>query len=396
MELTQIQWQNLWQKISFQWSNPVNIWSNLSNQIIHSWLPWQVAQITNTPEWQRILSPISKTSPVMINWQPLSWPMPINRGDTISAGNNNDLVLWVHAPWEMLSAQQISKHLSSLNFSKEQIEDVTNKIFDIKSNKAIHKPIIVSWLILLVLWIWVFYAFLKVSDLNKKISSSVIELDKKIATADSTIKDFESILWISISWDQNECDPENEDCSNQIAPSQSIDQRIIELNTKISDIIKKLGDVSKQFDSIKWDLTKTIDNAIWWSWIQVLQTAILTDLQKWSLADFQKKIDDISKNFVLLDDALWNQVEIMKSDIKWLNDYKEDLKSLKDIRKFMSSYDWDKAVMDKNIKLIQEDIKTINSWLNDLKKTDANLDSSIKNLTDKLSILENRVKELQK
>lgn len=396
MELTQIQWQNLGQKIPFQWTNPIGIWSDPSNQIVHSWLPWQVAQIANTSEWQRILRPVSKTSPVMVNWQLVSWPMPINRWDTISAGKNNDLILWVHAPWVALSPQQIWKHLSSLNLSNDQISEITNKIFDIKVNKAIYKPIIIAWSILFLLWVWVFYAFLKVSDLNTKLSSVSLELDRKIANANSTIQDFESILWITISWWDYECDSEFEECDNDYTQTQSVDQRITDINSKISDVLKKLNDVWKQFNSIKSDLVKTIDNAVWWSWIQVLQNAIVSDLQQWSLSDFQKKIDEMVKNFSLLDNALWDQVDLMKSDIKSFTDYKDDLKSLKDIKIYMASYDWDRAVLDKNIKLIQEDIKTINSWLNDLKKNDANLDSSIKNLSDKLSILENRVKELQK
>jgi hypothetical protein len=48
----------------------------------------------------------------------------------------------------------------------------------------------------------------------------------------------------------------------------------------------------------------------------------------------------------------------MNKDIKDLSDYKEDLKSLKEVKSFMNSYTADSAVTDKRIKLLETDIKT--------------------------------------
>ena len=396
MELTQIHGDNPWQKINLNNQNQVGIWSWQWNTITNNQLPWNAAQISQWNDWNQVINPIKQT-PVFVNNKQISWTSPISHWDTIAVWSDKNVVMWVHKPGENLNPQQVSWSLANMNFSSWQIAEITNRLFDIKYNKPIQKPLLMLIWVLVFLLGLIWYSFIKLSNINDALLKRASNLESKITLAQSTLSDVEWILWISLVPEEDEeCDPDYEDCSWGGSNGSTIDSRISKLNDEVESIDDKVKNISKESSKIEKEVLDALDSALKWEWSEVIKKAIIEKIEETSLQEQTDKIDKLSKNFALLDKALWDEVEKMLKDIEGILDYKDDIAALKEVRKFMTEYQNLNAVTEKKFKLIETDSVDNTKEIKSLKQKDDDLDSLIKKINEEINSLELQIKNLSK
>ncbi len=392
MELTQIQWQNPGQKTAISWNNPIQIGSNPSAQIVHPNLDQNTAQIANWNSWVKTISPGTGPSPVIVNWQKIWWPTPINHWDTISVWKNNDVVLWVNKPWEGLSPWVVWKHLWNLNFSNEQIQEITKKLFDPNINETIKLPIYSLVWVLVFLAAWVIYWFFVFSDLNSQLASKSKKLDDKLAQVNLTIDNIEQALWIELDqWDE-ECYEDEEDC--KWSSAQSIDAKISEMWKNFSSINNKINEADKKFSTLKIEVEKSITESLKWAWTNKLEDSIAKSLTDWPIKEVEIKVNEIGIDVDKLDKILWEIVQEIKNDVDEFSAYKEDLKALKEVRKFITDFDAEKALNNKKFILIENDIKNLKNDIIALDKKIDSLDTTLKTTNEMINSVDLKIRNL--
>ena len=387
MELTQLQWQNPGQ-ITPVVGQPINIGSNSDNQIVHQNLVNNAAQITQWLSWENLIKPMVRSSPVIVNWQKIWWPTQIQHWDTIWVWENNDILLWVNKPWAKLDPWAVKKHLWNMNFSSEQINEITKRLFDVKENKIIQTPLFVLWWIIIFLIIWVVYWFFEFSKLNTDLASKASDINKKITQANATIENIEWILWVSLDLD---CDPLDAWCGS----SKSLDSKISDLATKITSFNKKVSSVEGNITKLKAEL-KTIWSSIEWEWVNIIKKEVEKDLNDGPIKTIKSDLAELKGAFDKLDKVLWNVVDWIKDDVKELSKYSADLKSLKEVSGFMKNYETNKALVDKKITLSEEEIRNIKNSISSLLKKSDSLDSDLKRTNEEISSLELKIRNIDK
>lgn len=392
MELTQIQWQNPWQKTPIGWNLPVQIGSNPASQIVHPNLDQNSAQIVNWVGWVRNINPTSNASPVIVNWQRIWWPTQIQHWDTISVWKNNDVILGVNKPWEWLSPWVVWRHLWNLNFTNEQIEEITKRLFNPNANQLLKVPIYgLAW-ILVFLIAWVIYWFFVFSDLNTQLTKKSKALDNKIAKVNLTIGSIEKALWIKLDqWEPVEC-YEDEDCSSP--EDQSIGTKINEIWKNFSSLNAKISEADAKFAKLKTELTQIVDDSLKWEKSDLLKQSIEKSLTEWPIKKADEKIEKIITDFTLLDKVLWDIVKEIQDDVDNFSTYSEDLKSLKEVRKFITDFDAEKALSNKKFILIENDINNQKNESSSLGKKINDLDSTLKATNEKINSIDLKINNL--
>jgi len=420
MELTQIQGQNPGQKVNLNQLNQVTIWSANWNNIRNPNIPNQAAKIETNQAGNRRITP-TQWSPVFINWSKINKSSPIKHGDTISVGNNHEMVLWAHPKWTNLWPASIWQHLWKLKFSWEDIAEITHKMFNFKGNKEILKPLYVLWWVASFLFILTIVAFFKISWAKDDIIEEKKALSAQITAIDDQLQTASSIIWASFYEDEfldcEEWDYECEDAANQPqSASKTIKDRIKEAEDSL-DNLKKEQD--KAIKELKDSVSK-----VTWEWIAKTQT----DLAEISAQLESIKKDDIEKMFPVkerekfyerykksifeittkLDDAFWDEIEDIKKDIitlwdstdkdlKALQEFKSDLKKdIDNIWKFSSWFEIEKTNTEQRFVTVNNATDTNQKDIGKLEKKNDSLDSEIKKLQEEINSLSVKLKDLTK
>lgn len=390
MELTQLQWQQVWQKFTPVWWQ-INIWSASWNQIQNAWLPSNAAQV-NIQNWSWEIKQMHPSSPVFVNWKQIQNSSPVKYWDTLSVWASNNVVLWVHKWWENLNAQQIWEHLWNLNFSWEQIADLTNKIFNFAWNKAIHKQIFILIWVLSILLFWIIFSYFKLMWVWDQIQKEKKALDWKLTEINSQLSAASTILWKDlVSWDLGDnspsCDPEVEWCNPWWDNTNSKD------NLSLTDQIKNLKD---SFNTLKSNISK----------LKTEQQKAITEMKKVAanpkkeikkvseekIDETKKIIEENQKNIQLMNTNFSKIVEELQAGIKKSNDFQKDFK---DNLKSLTEFQIQKNVLKEENQIRDNKIKEAQSDIDKLWKKDDSIDVEIKKLQEEINSLELKIKNLK-
>jgi hypothetical protein len=385
MELTQLQWQNIGKKFTpISWQ--VNIWSASWNQIQNVWLPSNAAQI-NVQNWNAEIQQMHPSSPVFVNWNQIKKISPVNFWDTISVWTWNNVVLWAHPKWKNLDAKQIWTHLEWLNFSWDQIADLTNRIFDFHWNQAIHKKIIFLIWFLSILLIWIIFSYLQLMWIWEKIEKEKKILDWKLIEINDQLESASKILWKNLvleeEWNQD-CDPDFEDCDVNINSwsEKSLFVQIWELNSNISKLEssqkKAIAEMKKVAENPKEEIIKVNEEKKWEEENNDENIQKNTDLINQLIVDFKEVIRDL-------------KLEI-KSNSELKNDVEDDLK---DFKKVSEAFNSDKNVLNEENKIRDNKIKELQQDVEKLEKKDDNIDTELKKIQEEINSLELKIKNLK-
>ena len=379
MELTQLQWQQVWQKFTPVWWQ-INIWSASWNQIQNTWLPSSAAQV-NVQGWKAEIQQMHPSSPVFVNWEQVQKSSPVKYWDTISVWPSNNVVLWVHKWWENLNAQQVWEHLWNLNFSWDQIADLTNKIFNFNWNQAIHKQIFILIWVLSILLFWIIFSYFKLMWVWDQIQKEKNALNKQISWINSQLEAASSILWKDLISNDNttsDCEPWVEWCDTWNNNSKT-DLSLFSQIQNLKDNFSKLKNEQKK--AIE-EMKKVVKNP----------KETLTEADKKKQEESQKTIEENQKNIQLMNT---NFSKIVKNLEDWLKkssafqaDFKDNLKSLKDFWVQKNVLKEENQIRDNKIKEAQSDIDKL--W-----KKDDSIDVEIKKIQEEINSLEIKIKNLK-
>ena len=381
MELTQLQWQNVGKKFSPIWWQ-INIWSSDWNQIQNNWLPSNAAQI-NINNWKWEIKQMHPSSPVFVNWNQINKSSPVNFWDTISVWTSNNVVLWAHPKWENLNSQDIWKHLWSLNFSWEQISELTNKIFNFKSNEAIHKKMFVLIWFLSFLLFWIIFWYIKLMWIWDEIQKEKNILNWKLIEINNQLEIASSILWKDLTeiqwWKNEDCDPGFEECDISNSESEkSLFVQISELNSNISKL------KSEQKKAIS-EMKKIAENPSW----------KITETEKEKQEELEKIIKENQKNINLINENFSKIVKNLQNDVKDFSNYKDEIKiDVKNIKKFSEDFNSEKNILNEENQIRDNKLKSVQSDIDTLEKKDDKIDIELKKIQEEINSLELKIKNL--
>lgn len=382
MELTQLQWQNIGKKFTPIWWQ-INIWSASWNQIQNAWLPSNAAQI-NIQNWNAEIKPMQTSSPVFINWNQIKKTSPVKFWDTISVWAWNNVVLWVHPKWQDLSAKQIWEHLWNLNFSWDQIADLTNRIFDFHWNQVIHKKIILLVGILSVLLIWIIFSYYQLMNIWEEIQKEKNILNSKLIEINSQLETAWRILWKDLVsfeewWMNDDCDPDFEDCwSNNSWSEKSLFVQISELNSNISKLKSEQKKAIEEMKKVAANPKETISKE-----------------EKKKQEENLKIILENQKNISLINENFSKIIKNLQDDIKNFSDYKDEIKiDVKNMKEFSEDFNSERNILSEENKIRDNKIKEAQWDINDLEKKDDKIDIELKKIQEEINSLELKIKNL--
>lgn len=386
MQLTQLQGSQPGQKvvINQDWQT-VLIWSSDQSQFKHNWLPLQAATI-NSQWWIKTITPLDNQTPVIVNWEKIWKQSVIKHWDTISVWEWWKMIIASHKPWN-LDANQVWSHLGTLDLSPEDIANITYRLFNINENTILKRPILAVAGLLIFLVISSLILFVKTASLNKAINEKSSMLSSQISEANDSISSLQALLWST-------CDPNAEECPKE--DNTSVTQKITLFKKDLASIQKNLTDMAANNAKAKDDINAIISDSLNENKIKAIEDKIAKSLTDWPIGKVTASTKDLEKKFSLLDDVLWQKVTEMNQKISWFAQYQDDFKSLGQVRNFMTVYSWDKAVQDKDIKLIKSWIWDIQKDIDGLKKKDDSTDLSFKDLNAQLDTLALKLKNLER
>ncbi|MCD5382784.1 hypothetical protein LR002_01535 [Candidatus Gracilibacteria bacterium] len=382
MELTQLQGQNIGQKFQAV-GGQINIGSSSGNQIQHPDLPSNAAQI-NVQNGQGEIKPMHPSSPVFVNGNQVKKSSPVKFGDTISVGNKNNVVLGTHPKGQNLNAQQVGQHLGGLNFSGDQIADLTNRIFSFQNNQAIHSKIFILVGILSILLIGIIFSYTKLMGISDQIQKEKTILNKKIVEVNSQIEAAGAILGIDLTQgggeNNDDCDPEMDDCENvDNGEQKSFLSQIQELQ---SNIAKLKSEQQKAIAEIK----KVAQNP----------KEEISDEQKKKQQENEKIVLENQKNIELMSKNFSSIIKKIKNDIKYFSEFKSDIKDdVKDIKKFSGDFNTAQNVLKEENQIRDNRLKSLHQEIDRLQKKDDNTDVEVKKLKEEINSLEIKIKNLK-
>lgn len=329
MELTQLKWQDVWKKLKPLSLSPLKIW-NLSGDS---------AEIKNDKTWESNLSPIGK-SPVFLNWNKISNSTKINLWDTISVGEKHDLVLWAHKLWENISTNQVNKHISKLNLSEDEIDEIMKKLFSLKDNEKLKQFLIIFTSIIFILFIWIAILFLNIKSINSQISKKQTEAQNLFDKINGEVDVISQKLWLS-DCEDGECQKEKDTISYE------------------------LEEVSKQIKKLKWEQKKMVKSF----------KEKIAKMGSWSFVlDINKNTETVEK----LDETFWQVVLGIKKDIKDLDEKIKEMKSsikkeLSSFKEFKNSLKLEAKSLTKFSRSFEVELNKIEQrfWINERKVTEA-------------------------
>ncbi len=384
MELTQLQWQNIGKKFTPIWWQ-INIWSATWNQIQNPWLPSNAAQI-NVQNWKAEIQQMHPGSPVFVNWNQVQKTSPVKFWDTISVWAGNNVVLWAHSKWTNLTAKQIWEHLWNLNFSWDQIADLTNKIFDFNWNQAIHKQIFTLIWILTVLLIGIIFSYTQLMWIWDKIKKEKNILDKKLIEINSQLEAASWILWKELVLDEwwatdEDCDPDIDDCESTT-------------NTSAESLFDQINNLKSNISKLKTEQKKAITEM---KKVAANPKETISKEEKKAQEEKMKIILENQKNISKINENFSKIIKDLKDDIKGFTDFKTEMKSdLKDFKKISSDITLNYNVLKEENQIRDNKIKALQNDEKSLEKKDDKTDVEIKKIQEEINSLELKIKNLQK
>lgn len=418
MELTQIQGQNPGKKVNLNQVNNFTIWSANWNAIQNPNIPNEAAKIESS-QWGRNITP-TQWSPVFINWQQIRKTSPISHWDTISVWNNNQVVLWAHPAWTNLWPASTGQHLWKLNFSPDDISDITYKMFNFKENKEILRPLVVLLAIIVVLFILTAVSLFKISWIKDGILKEKKDVLSKISEINLQLETASSLVWLSFFEDSfSECEEDDEECET----SQNQEKK--------SSIKSRIEDAEKTLSNLKNEQKKAIKlledsvNKITWDWIILIEEKIDTlsgdfenlkkdDLEKFfpkkdkenfkeryknkSVFEIVSKLDDVfGQTIVGLKKEIKSSSESTKKDVKNFSEFKNDLRQdISKISDFSSDFEAEKTNTKQKFTTLDNKNNDNQKEIQDLKKRNDKLDVEIKKLNEEINSLEIKIKNISK
>jgi len=266
MELTQIKWENIWNKNQIvNWLNRIDSNKSLikDSKLVH------FAEIEREEWWLIKISASNKDHHLKVNWRkiPSNTSKKILEWDTISFWENRENIFAVHNNDEKISKEDVKNHIEKSwhQLSDEEFSDILRKL------KLEEK--LIRWLFIGVLTISIFltWVIFYLNSQNWVVSKKIYE---SLNSKDQQIQELQKLIWENPN-DENDCNPEIDDqCEIEWLDLFSQIAQLEEKNKKLEDKIKKSWSESQKNLGEK---------------ISALEEKILADEEKWQKINFDKE-----------------------------------------------------------------------------------------------------------
>jgi len=231
MELTQIKWGNIWNKISIKdWWNKIEA----EKSLIKDWKLAHFAEIEKESWWTVKISAAEENNHLKVNWRkiPANQSKKIFEGDTISFWEKKWDVFAVHKKNEEISKEDVQKHLEK---SWHEISD--NELSDILEKLKLEEKLI-RWLFIWLLSISIFLTWI-IFILNSQNNSVSKKIYEQLNSKDKQIEELQNLIWENPN-EEEECDPEID--NNCEIEWLDLFSQIAKLEEKNKKIEKKISD----------------------------------------------------------------------------------------------------------------------------------------------------------
>ena len=318
MEITQIKWPQVWQQIKVKKWDTCPLHDHSEKKLLKEgeWPLWTIKH-----EWgSKILSPKAWLH-TEVNSKKISEPTKIEHWDTIWIWKDNDVMLAVHKPWDLLDKEELESHVEKAwdSFSKEELKNTVSNIR--KRQKTL------VWTFIWTIFILVFLLTYMVFYIYSSRSEIVSEINETIYPTQQNINELKWLIWNF----NEECFEDDFDCEIE---SWTIAEKIWKLEWKNKELELSIDDLklsSSQVEAVKSKFSEL-----------ELLVSENEESGNTKIVDIKSKVDEISSSIEALEWNTTNNIKALSTEISKIGDITSQIKEIEKALQAEKDFDfWD-------------------------------------------------------
>ena len=294
MELTQLNWENVWNKIHL---NKDLHKLETPNGIIWKSKLENFAEIRKENWWDNIINPL-KDAHIELNWIKIEKKEKLNFWDTISLWEKKENIFAVHKKWANLEEKDLKNHFDKAGYQamKQEMDMLLERV---EKEEKLIKTFFIVLLVITIIFSWaVFYLWNTNSSLVWKINKLIVNQEEIIQIKDVLWETEENWEWEVLTISEN--------IQNLKKENWEYKDELNEIKWDLDSIKTLPKDTKEEIDKLKKEIFEAVESKIG-SWkttlsesqIEEIVKEIKTEMSKEEIQSWEK-VDKIMKVLKLL------------------------------------------------------------------------------------------------